>query len=120
MQLSLALLNGRVATPGGVAEAIGIERDRIVAIGRSEEIRELCSPGTREIDLRGRLAVPGFGDSHIHAVSGGLGMLRCQLLGLKTRDETVAAVRDYAATIPAGAWVLGGGWSMEAFDGGVP
>jgi len=120
MTLSLALLNGRIATPGGFAESLGIEGDRIVAVGRSEDISELSSAGTREIDLRGRLAVPGFGDSHIHAISGGLGMLRCQLLGVKTRAETVAAVARYAAGLPEGAWVLGGGWSMEAFDGGVP
>jgi predicted amidohydrolase YtcJ len=120
MQLSLALLNGRITTPGGFAEALGIQGDRIIAVGRSEEIKELSSAGTREIDLRGRLTVPGFGDSHIHAVSGGLGILRCQLLGIKTRTETVAAVARYAASLPESAWVLGGGWSMEAFDGGVP
>ena len=34
--------------------------------------------------------------------------------------EYVDAVRAHAAALPEGAWVVGGGWSMEAFPGGVP
>ena len=32
-------------------------------------------PGTRVIGLRGRTVTPGFGDSHVHPVHGGLARL---------------------------------------------
>ena len=53
-------------------------------------------------------------------MAGGLESLRCNLLGLKTRQEYLAAIAAYCATLPPSAWVLGGGWSMPAFPGGTP
>ncbi len=76
--------------------------------------------GHAVIDLRGRLALPAFGDAHVHAVQGGLESLRCNLLGLRTRHETLDAVAAYCAGLTPGAWVLGGGWTMAAFPGGLP
>ena len=42
------------------------------APGSDDEVRDLIGPRTRVINLRGRLAVPAFGDAHVHPVSGGL------------------------------------------------
>ena len=49
------------------------------------------------MELDGRLAVPAFGDAHVHAVAGGLEGLRCNLVGLRTRQESLAAVAGYCA-----------------------
>ncbi|MBV9095696.1 MAG: amidohydrolase [Streptosporangiaceae bacterium] len=92
----------------------------IAALGSDDEIRELAGPRTRAVDLGGRLALPAFGDAHVHAVSGGLESLRCNLLGLRARQDCLAAVAAYSAGLAADAWVLGGGWAMEAFPGGTP
>lgn len=64
--------------------------------------------------------LPGFHDAHVHPVAGGLERLACDLVGLTTADEYVHAVREHAAGLPEGAWVTGGGWSMDAFPGGLP
>lgn len=120
---TLVLKNGRVRSPGtpsGFAEALALRGTSIVAVGDDAAIDELIAPTTRVIDLRGRLALPAFGDAHVHAFSGGLESLRCNLLGLRTRHECLERVAAWAATLPGDAWVLGGGWSMEAFPGGSP
>lgn len=119
----LALVNGKVWTPAhpsGFVQAVAISDGTITALGDDSEIRELIDPSTRVVNLRGRLAIPAFGDGHIHAVSGGLESTRCDLTGYTQRQEYIDAVAAYAATLPPGAWVLGGGWSMPAFPGGVP
>src|SRR5580693_4595717 len=80
----LVLVNGKVRTPAhssGFAQALAVRGGTIVAVGDDEEIRGLTGRGTRVIDLRGRLALPAFGDAHVHAVAGGLESLRCNLLG---------------------------------------
>ena len=64
--------------------------------------------------------MPAFGDAHVHPVQGGLESLRCNLLGLKTRQDCLDKIAAYSATLPRSAWVLGGGWSMSGFPGGVP
>ena len=116
----LALVNGKVWTPAGFAQALAVSGGLISALGDDDEIRELITPATRVVDLRGRLAIPAFGDGHIHAVSGGVESLRCDLTRYQQRQDYIDAVAAYAADLPPGAWVLGGGWSMPAFPGGVP
>jgi len=106
--------------PSGFVSALAVRGGLIQAVGSDEEIEELTGRRTRVIDLRGRLALPAFGDAHVHAVAGGLESLRCNLLGLRTRHQCLAAVSDYCSAVPAGAWVLGGGWAMSAFPGGLP
>ena len=122
-EANLVLTGGKVRTPAhpsGFAPALAVRDGLIQAVGTDEEIRPLAGRGTRVVDLRGRLVLPAFGDAHVHAVSGGLESLRCNLLGLRTRQDTLAAVAAYCSGLPAGAWVLGGGWAMEAFPGGLP
>lgn len=109
-------------TPGraSFAEAIAIEGERIVAVGSNVDIDELRVPSTRVVDLHGRLAVPAFGDAHVHAISGGLESLRCNLLGLRSRADCLERISGFATTLPPDAWLLGGGWSLESFPGGLP
>jgi predicted amidohydrolase YtcJ len=119
----MIFIGGRVrtpASPSGFAEAIAVRGSQIQAVGSDTDIRDLAGPRTRVIDLAGRLALPAFGDAHVHAISGGLESLRCNMLGLKSRQECLDAIAGYCATLPPDAWVLGGGWSMEAFPGGTP
>ncbi len=120
---SLALINGLILSPeaaSGFAEAMAVEGDRIMAIGRDADIRPLIRAGARVIDLKGRLAIPAFADAHIHAVCGGLEHLQCNLYGLLTRDDCLAAVAANARMLPDDAWIVGGGWTFESFGIGGP
>jgi predicted amidohydrolase YtcJ len=119
----LVLTGGKVRTlahPSGFVQALAARAGVIQALGTDDDVRDLIGPRSRVVDLRGRLALPAFGDAHVHALSGGLESLRCNLLGLRTRQECLEAIRAYSAGLPEGAWVLGGGWAMEAFPGGTP
>ena len=58
--MDLILRNGRLGSDGDTPRDIGIEGGRIVAIEPS-----LAAEGA-EIDLGGRLVVPGFVETHIH------------------------------------------------------
>lgn len=77
-------------------------------------------PEGRVVDLAGGLLSPGFVDAHVHAVQGGLELLRCDLSGLDRRDDYLRAVKEYADAHPELEWITGGGWSMSAFPGGAP
>ncbi len=100
---SLVLVNGRVWSPDGVGagcDAIVVADGRIAAVTRSADAREMAGPRAHVIDLKGRLAIPAFGDAHVHPVGGGLESLRCNLVGQRSRPE-------YLDTI-AGTPVLSG------------
>jgi predicted amidohydrolase YtcJ len=122
-QADLVLTGGKIrspAHPSGFVQALAVRGGLIRSVGTDEEIRQVTGPRTRVVELDGRLAVPAFGDAHVHAVAGGLESLRCNLVGLRTRQESLAAVAGYCAGLGPGDWVLGGGWSMSAFPGGLP
>src|SRR5208282_2050868 len=119
----LVLTGGRIRSPmhpSGFVQALAVRDGLIQAVGTDEEIRQVTGRGTRVVELGGQLAVPAFGDAHVHAVAGGLESLRCNLLGPRTRQESLAAVAAYCAGLGPDAWVLGGGWTMSAFPGGLP
>jgi predicted amidohydrolase YtcJ len=119
----LVLTGGKIrspAHPSGFVQALAVRGGLIHSVGTDEEIRQVTGPRTRVVELGGRLAVPAFGDAHVHAVAGGLEGLRCNLVGLRTRQESLAAVASYCAGLGPGDWVLGGGWTMSAFPGGLP
>ncbi|MDH6213831.1 amidohydrolase [Streptomyces pseudovenezuelae] len=120
MHADLLFTGGPVLTPEGrTATAVAVSGDRIVAVGR-DEVLDLAGPRTEVVDLAGRLLLPGFQDAHVHPLPAGLELTRCDLTGTRTAAETVAAVRAYADAHPELEWITGGGWSMEAFEGGVP
>jgi predicted amidohydrolase YtcJ len=119
----LVLTGGKIRSPehpSGFVQALAVRGGVVQAAGSDDEIRPLAGPRTRVMDLRGRLALPAFGDAHVHAVAGGLESLRCNLLGLRTRADSLAAVAAYCAGLGPEDWVLGGGWTMAAFPGGLP
>lgn len=121
-QADLLFDNGPVFTADGasgpVRQPVAVGDGRILAVG--PRARDLAGRRTERIDLGGRLLAPGFQDAHIHAVFGGLELGRCDLSALKTAQEYLAAVGDYARAHPELPWITGGGWSLESFPGGLP
>jgi Predicted metal-dependent hydrolase with the TIM-barrel fold len=73
-EADLTLAGGKIRTPAhpsGFVSALAVRDGIIQAVGSDDEIRELTGRRTRVIDLRGRLALPAFGDAHVHPVGGG-------------------------------------------------
>ncbi len=66
----LILLHGRVFTADSAnpwVEAVAITGQRITAVGSSAEIAALAGPDTRQLDLDGRVVIPGINDAHMHS-----------------------------------------------------
>lgn len=102
------------------AEAVAVRAGRIAAVGTDAQVRELVGPRTEVVELGRRMLLPGFQDAHVHPTMGGLQLTRCDLAGLDTIAGYTERIATYVAAHPDEEWVLGGGWSMPAFPGGVP
>jgi predicted amidohydrolase YtcJ len=110
----LVVLNAKVYTLDSrmpKAEAFAVRDSRLVAVGSSEEIRNLAGKRTRTVDAGQMTIVPGFIDCHNHA-SGDV-LLYEVLVGNPFEVEfvTIASVvgklRKKASETPAGTWVEG-------------
>jgi predicted amidohydrolase YtcJ len=119
----LVLTGGAVYTVDAArtwAQAVAISGGRIAAVGTDAEMRPHVGPRTEVVNLRGRMVLPGFQDAHVHASGGGLERGQCDLTGVHTREGYLATIRGYAGRNPGAAWIVGGGWGMDVFPGGVP
>jgi len=119
----LVLTGGRIFTGNAAktwAQALAVRGNRIAAVGTDRDVAALAGPRTRRIDLRGRTVTAGFQDAHVHPTHGGLARLRCELHDARGLDEYLRIIAAYAAANPDREWILGGGWSLADFPGGLP
>lgn len=117
----LVIADARVRRPGGRwSTGIAVTGDRISALGTTADVLALAGPRTRVVRAPGGLVLPGFQDGHVHAPFAGRNRLRVWLNDLLGRDAYLDAVAGYAAAHPHEPWIVGGGWAMECFPGGLP
>src|SRR6478672_3649996 len=95
------------------ARSIAMLNGRIVAVGSEADTKSLIGPGTRVVDAKGKLVMPGFNDAHVHFTSSGMGLSSIDLRTSASQVEFAQRIRDYAAKLKAGEWILGGRWDQE-------
>ncbi len=121
--VDLIVYNGKVYTAdgsGSTAEAVAVRGNQILRVGSTREITRLRRPQTIAIDARGGTVLPGFNDAGVRFIDGGLRLDEVDLSGADTLDEITARVRAWAAANPGRPWIVGRGWSSDAFPGNGP
>jgi hypothetical protein len=100
------------------ARALAVKAGKVVATGTEEEIAALAGPGTRRVDLAGRLAIPALNEAHMHLLPYGLGLSQVNLRAeeVRTLDEVLRRIGAAAKAAPKGAWVMGRGYDHGALD----
>lgn len=93
-------------------DAVGIKGDKIAMLGTSVNVLQHRVESTRVIDAKGAFVCPGFVDSHLHFLDGGLRLLSVKLRDVKSRAQFAERVAAFANTVPHGEWILGGDWSV--------
>jgi len=113
----LVLRGGRVWAGKGrpAATAIAVKDGRVAALGSDADVQPLIGPGTRVVDLHGRLVVPGFNDAHVHFLSGGFGLLSVDLRDARDEQDFAARIGAHARTLPRGTWIQEGNWDHETW-----
>jgi predicted amidohydrolase YtcJ len=114
-------VNGKIWTADDsqpLAEAIAISGDKILAVGSSQQIKSLASSDTAVVDLKGRLVVPGFQDSHLHFPGDSVNSIA--LDGIDTLEGFQKALADFAKSHSDLPWITGSGWGYSAFPHQMP
>lgn len=105
----VVLVGGKVVTMDWqerVASAVAVRAGRIVAVGSDAEITKLIDPEkTQIIRLEGRMVLPGFIESHCHAVGVARGSLEQDYVEISSIAELQAWIRKAAADLPVGRWI---------------
>ncbi len=107
------VFDGRDFLPGG--SCVRIRGGKITEVGPATG-----RDAAEVVDLGGGTLLPGFIDAHAHPVFAGNQLRHCDLRAGSTASGYVQLVAEYARAHPGEQWITGGGWSMDAFPGGLP
>jgi predicted amidohydrolase YtcJ len=98
------------------AEAVAVRDGRILAVGEKDACRASLGGDCVEIDLEGRVLLPGFIDTHLHPIMMAYFEMNADLSGVASIGELQARLREAAAGSSAGDWVVGLRFGDEAME----
>lgn len=110
----LIIYNAKIYTVNDkfdIAEAIAVKDGKILAVGKTADIRNQYS-AKEELDANGKAIYPGFIDAHAHFFGYGESLQSADLRGTSSWDEVIARVTEFAKTHPDG-WLTGRGWDQN-------
>ena len=102
------------------AEAVVIKNNKILFVGDKKEALLFKNSLTRLIKNPNGMVLPGFIDSHVHLLWGGIEMSECHLHDLQTEEQIYDAINDYIKRNPNIEWIRGSGWLLPVFPDGNP
>ena len=114
------LVNGKILIVDekfSTQEALAVHDGKILATGKTADIRKLAGSRTRVIDLQGRTVIPGLIDSHLHGIRAALSFsTEVNWIGTSSLDDAIGRIRQASRTMPSGSWlIVAGGWNVEQF-----
>lgn len=115
------MVNGKVLTmeaDGREGTAVAVTGEKISFIGADAEARRLAGTKTKIIDLKGRLLMPGFIESHMHPLMYAHNLLGVDCGGDTTRSlaKVLEVLAEKVAGTPKGEWIKGFGWDDSKFE----
>jgi len=119
----LVLVGGRIYTMDAArswAQAVAIRDGKIVYVGSDLGAQKYVGSGTHVQELAGRMILPGFHDSHVHLMDGGMHLSECNLDDAQTKDGALKMIADYAQAHKSDPAVSGSGWALPLFPDASP
>jgi predicted amidohydrolase YtcJ len=111
----LVLTGGKVLTVDrdfSIQSTVVIRDGKILAVGADAIARRYKA--RRMIDLKGRVLMPGFTDTHLHVF--GRARRDVELASATSITQVQQLVRDKAKELGPGQWITGYGWDEAKFS----
>jgi hypothetical protein len=117
----LVYRNGYVYTvdaTDSVQQALAILKGRIVYVGNDVGVDAFIGKHTRVVNLQGRMMMPGLVDGHMHPLTGGASMLKCNLnyerLTIEQMQARIQTCLDETRNREPDGWLEVVNWFQEA------
>jgi len=123
-RVRLIFVGGRIRTmnpAAPTAEAVAVEGSHIAAVGTLDEVRSRIGRA-EQINLQGRLMLPGFIDAHNHYLATGESMASVDVRypAVGSIESLVQAIAAAAENVPAGQWIRAWGFDHAKYAAGRP
>ncbi|MBM3840440.1 MAG: amidohydrolase [Verrucomicrobia bacterium] len=106
-EADLILHQGKIVTVDrnfSIAEAIAIQGERILLVGRNEDVLKTKGATTQVVDLGGKMVLPGLMDSHAHP---GAAMTEFDhpIPDMESIQDVLDYIKSRAAVVKEGEWI---------------
>ena len=98
-------------------DAMTVRNGRVSALGKFSALKNQ-GPYSEEIDIQGRVILPGFFDSHTHLCSNSCRGAGVKLDECKSLNQVIGIIREHLNLLNEGEWVLGMGWDESRWEDG--
>ncbi|HEX7377394.1 MAG TPA: amidohydrolase family protein, partial [Pirellulales bacterium] len=108
-QPDLVLHNGKVVTVDRdftIREALAVADGKIVAVGSNDEVLKHRGTKTTVVDLKGKVVLPGLGDSHVHPAGAAMTEFDHPVPDMESIADVLAYIKSRAAVVPEGQWIV--------------
>ncbi|MGI9514026.1 MAG: amidohydrolase family protein, partial [Anderseniella sp.] len=99
------------------AEAVAVKDNKIVFVGSAADAKKHIGESTKVIDCAGKTVMPGFVSAHDHLIASNWTSDGVSLLDVKTKEECLKKIKEYADANPDLKVVKGIGWNAGNFGG---
>jgi len=99
--------------------AVGIDSDKIVAVGKFKDVEEKLENEYDLIDLKGKTLLPGFIDSHIHAIGSIFMLLYPSLNNIKNINDLQDIIKKEASLRESDELLIAFGLDEEKLENPV-
>ncbi|WP_461810391.1 amidohydrolase [Faecalimonas sp.] len=112
-------INGKIITmeeEGELyAEAVCVEKGRIISVGKKEIVFALKQMGDEVIDLNGKTMLPGFIDAHSHFIGTANTMTQCDLSVCKDFADIIQTMKNFKEKrmLSDEAWIIGSNYDQN-------
>ena len=95
--------------------SVALEGNKILAVGKEEDIKNLIDDETEIIDLNGKVVLPGFYDSHSHFSLyaknlSGANLNSPPIADVENMEQLLAKLREHAKKRPDDEWITAWGY----------
>jgi len=114
MNKDLILFNGNIYTMNfskTKVEALLIRKGKIIELGTNEEIKSNLNMNYEFIDLKGKVVLPGFIDSHVHFLNYAKSIIGINLNNIESKEAVIDNVKTRVSKSKPEVWILGYGWN---------
>ena len=118
LEADLALQNGKIYTVDPAnpwASSVVIRSGKIIYIGNDRGAQQHIGSSTQQVDLEGKMVLPGFHDIHVHPVHAGVSYQQCSLFDIVGIDNILTKIKKCVDEKADAEWIVGNGWSIGEF-----
>jgi predicted amidohydrolase YtcJ len=108
-EADLIIYNGKIVTvdaESSIYRAMAVKNNRILRVGNNKEVLKLKGDDTKVVDLKGRMVMPGFIDSHVHSCGACMTEFDHPIPQMDSIEDVLNYIKMRASVLADGQWIV--------------